>query len=58
MKTRQFYQTTRPSKKEATVLDLAKGLGYCLAAFIVAVGGTLAIVLIAGGCEALANLFK
>ena len=58
MKTQQFYQTTKPSKREATLLDLAKGFGYCAAVFVVVVGGTLAIVLIAGGCEALANLFK
>lgn len=58
MKTQNFYQTTKPSKREATLLDLAKGLGYFLAAFIVSVGGTLAIVLLAGGCEALSNLFK
>lgn len=58
MKTQKFYQSTRASKREATILDLVKGFGYCLAAFVVAVGGTLAIVLLAGGCEALSNFFK
>lgn len=58
MKNQQFYQTTKPSKREATLLDLAKGFGYCLAAFVVAVGGTLAIVLVIGGCEVLSNFFK
>ena len=58
MKTKRFYQTTKPSKKEATILDLCKGFGYLLAAFVVAVGGTLAIILLVGGCEALSNLFK
>lgn len=58
MKTQKFYQSTKPSKREATILDLAKGFGYLLAAFVVAIGGTLAIVLLSGGCEALSNLFK
>lgn len=58
MKTQKFYQSTRASKPEATLLDLAKGFGYLLAAFVVAVGGTLTIVLLAGGCESLSNLFK
>ena len=58
MKTQRFYQTTKPSKREATILDLAKGFGYCAAVFVVVLGGTLAIVLLAGGCESLSSLFK
>lgn len=58
MKTQKFYQSTRASKRETTILDLAKGFGYVLAAFVVAVGGTLAIVLVIGGCEVLSNFFK
>lgn len=58
MKTQKFYQSTRASKREATILDLAKGFGFALTAFVVAVVGTLAIILLVGGCEALSNLFK
>lgn len=57
MKTK-FYQSTRPSNKKVTNLDLAKGFGYLLVAFIVAVGGVLAIVILANGCESLSNLLK
>jgi hypothetical protein len=58
MKTQKFYQSTRASKREATILDLVKVFGFALAAFVVAVGGALAIVLLAGGCESLSSLFK
>ena len=58
MKTQRFYQTTKPSKKEATALDLAKGFGYILAMFTIAVGGVLIIAALSNGCEAFLNLFK
>ena len=58
MKTQKFYQSTRASKREATILDLAKGFGYCAAVFVVVLGGTLVIVLLAGGCESLSSLLK
>lgn len=58
MKTKRFYQTTKPSKKDATTLDIVKGVGYMLTAFLIAVGGVLAIVLLSSGCEVLSNLFK
>ena len=58
MKTQRFYQTTKPSKREATLLDLAKGFGYLLAMFATVIGGLLAISILSNGCEALSNLFK
>ena len=58
MKTQKFYQSTKPSKREATILDLVKGFGYYLTAFVIAVGGILAIILLSAGGEALSNLFK
>ena len=58
MKTQKFYQSIRASKREATILDLAKGFGYLLAMFTTVIGGLLAISILSNGCEALSNLFK
>lgn len=51
--TLQVSKVSKPSN-----LDLFKAFGYALTAFVISVGGVLTIVILANGCEAVANLFK
>ena len=57
MKT-QFYQSTKRAPKQVTALDLAKGFGYVLAAFTVAVGFVYALGFLGWTCEWVLSLIK